>query len=129
MGSGVSVYPWKAGIGRRFDLPPTPLGWWTVLDYLARVENDGDRPLARVLNDLPTGWSGQSSKVFVVVLISKWDDAITKALATLRQKGAQILAVVITIDGVTPPKTSILKATSLEIKSVSPYNWSTVLVE
>jgi hypothetical protein len=84
------------------------------------VRNDGQEPLAKVLNEL-------APLPFLIVLISNPNVAITRALTILQQKGAQTLAIFITPDGAIPKQVHISKAIGLEIKSVSPHNWAELL--
>jgi hypothetical protein len=102
--------------------PATALSWWGILNYLAKVENDGQEPLANVLRNLPP-------LPFVVVLISHPDQAINQELVSLQRKETQMLAIFITPDGTTPTAALLQNRPALEIKTVSPYNWSTVLDE
>jgi uncharacterized protein (DUF58 family) len=108
------------GASPKWTPPATPLGWWAILNYLAKVRNDGQEPLAKVLNELPP-------LPFLVVLISNPNVAITRALTILQQKGTQTLAIFITPDGTIPKQVHISKAIGLEIKSVSPHNWADML--
>jgi hypothetical protein len=92
------------------------------LNYLAKVENDGHEPLAKVLSRLP-------ASTFVVVLISHPHETIIKALSTLAQPGRSTLAVFISPDGALPPLAASLKSTNLAVKSVNPYNWIDFLTD
>jgi hypothetical protein len=108
------------GSSPKWTLPAMPLSWWAVLNYLAKVENDGHEPLAKVLSRLP-------ASTFVVALISRPHETIIKRLTTLAQSGRQTLAIFITPDGTLPLIASSLARTSLEVKSVSPHNWVEML--
>ena len=108
------------GASPKWRPPATPLGWWTILNYLAKTQNDGQEPLAKVLNEL-------LPLPFLVILISNPQADISRALATLQRKGTQTLAIFITPDGAMPEQIHISKSTGLEIKSVSPHNWADLL--
>jgi hypothetical protein len=102
--------------------PATALSWWGALNYLAKVENDGQTALAHVLRNLPL-------LPFVVVLVSKPDEAISQALVWLQQKGVQTLAIFITPDGTFPTSGLLPAGNGPLIKTVSPHNWTAVLDE
>jgi uncharacterized protein (DUF58 family) len=108
-----------AGQSPRWKPPDLALSWWGLLNYLARVQNDGQTPLAEVLTTLPP-------LPFVVALISHPDEATQRALASLRQKGAKALALFITPDGTTPTAALALNSEGVEIRSVNPNNWAAV---
>lgn len=110
------------GSSPKWTPPAMPLGWWGLLNYLAKVQNDGHEPLAKVLKRLP-------ASTFVVVLISRPHETITKALAALAQPGRQTLAIFITPDGALPALAESLKQPGLAVKSVSPHNWVDVLIK
>jgi uncharacterized protein (DUF58 family) len=110
------------GQGNMLTLPATPLSWWAVLNYLAKIQNNGSKPLARVLDDL-------STSSFVVVLVSHPAETIARALTTLAQQGTPVLAVFITPDGVMPSGIPTLRTTGLDVITVSPYNWPALLAE
>jgi uncharacterized protein (DUF58 family) len=102
--------------------PATPLSWWAILNYLAKVESDGQESLAHVLSHLP-------ALTFVVVLINQPNEATARALLTLPQPDLQVLAFFITPNGAMPPAIPTPRAANLTIKSVSPHNWADVLVK
>lgn len=102
--------------------PAMALSWSGTLNYLAKVQNDGAEPLAHVINNLP-------SLPFVVILISRPTESIIKALDTLHRKGTNTLAVFITPDGTVPASALAQNRSGLEIKAVSPHNWTTLLSE
>jgi uncharacterized protein (DUF58 family) len=104
------------GSSPKWTPPVMPLSWWAVLNYLAKVENDGHEPLAKVLSRLP-------ASTFVVVLISRPHETMIKALSRLALSGRQTLAIFITPDGALPAMASSLNRTGLEVKGVSPHNW------
>jgi hypothetical protein len=108
-----------AGSSKKWTPPGTPLGWWAILNYLAKVENDGQESLGHVLNHVP-------SATFMVVLVSQINEAILKVLQTLPRPGSQALILFITPDGSPPPA---FKVAGVEVKSVSPYNWAEVLAK
>lgn len=109
-----------AGSSKKWAPPATPLSWWAILNYLARVENDGQESLAHVLNHLP-------ASTFVVVLVSQVNETITRALPDLARPGSQGLVFFITPDGLLPPLAHLARAAEVELKSVSPHNWTEVL--
>lgn len=111
-----------AGQKEKLALPLTPLGWWTVLNYLAKIENNGHTPLAKVLAEF-------SSFSFVVALVSRYDEAVGQALLALPQRGVQVLAILITPDGNPPAHVPLSIPAGLEIKTVSPFNWPALLGE
>jgi uncharacterized protein (DUF58 family) len=108
------------GAGKKWRPPPTPLSWWAMLNYLAKVQNDGQEPLADMLEALPPF-------PLLVVLISHPQPNIARALTTIHQRGTQILAMFITPDGAVPPNIHLSSAPGLEVARVSPYNWVDVL--
>jgi uncharacterized protein (DUF58 family) len=107
---------------KKWTPPAKPLSWWAILNYLARVEPDGQESLAHVLSHLP-------ASTFVVVLISRPNEATTRALLTLPQPDLQVLAFNIQPQGAMPPPVSVARATNLTIKNVSPYNWADALTK
>jgi uncharacterized protein (DUF58 family) len=110
------------GSSPKWTPPAMPLGWWGLLNYLAKVQNDGHEPLAKVLKRLP-------ASTFVVVLISRPHETIAKALAALAQADRQTLAIFITPDGAPPALTASLKQRGLTVQTVSPHNWVEVLIK
>lgn len=110
------------GSSPKWTPPAMPLGWWSLLNYLAKVQNDGHEPLAKVLNRLP-------ASTFVVVLISRPHETITKALSALAQADRQTLAIFITPDGAPPALAASLKQPGLTVQTVSPHNWVEVLIK
>lgn len=110
------------GHSRRWRPPNMALSWSGALNYLAKVQNDGQEPLANVLRNLP-------AQPFVVVLVSRPDELTIKALDTLCNKGTQTLAIFITLDGSIPVSALGHNRAGLEMKTVTQYNWTTVLDE
>jgi uncharacterized protein (DUF58 family) len=110
------------GASPKWTPPPMPLSWWAILNYLAKVQNDGQKPLDEVIETLPP-------VSFLTVLISHPTSRLVRALSTLRQKGTQILAVFITPDGVIPEDIHLSRTTGLDIATVSPHSWEDVLAE
>jgi uncharacterized protein (DUF58 family) len=110
------------GNSPKWTPPAMPLSWWATLNYLAKVENDGAEPLAKVLGRLPLS-------TFLVILISRPHETIIKALAALGQPSRQTLAIFITPDGAVPPMAALLKSPNLAVKSVSPPNWVDFLTD
>lgn len=109
-----------AGSSPKWRAPASPLSWWAMLNYLAKVQNDGQESLARVLETLPP-------LPFLVVLVSRPTPNIIRAIHTTHQKGSRVLALFITPDGAIPPEISPAGAAGLEIAGMSPYNWVEVL--
>ncbi|MBN1993761.1 MAG: DUF58 domain-containing protein [Anaerolineae bacterium] len=105
------------GASPRWAPPATPLGWWAILNYLAKVQPDGQEPLAKLLAGLPPF-------PFLVVLASHPDPSLARVLAALPRKGGQTLAVFITPGGAMPENVKVTKTRGLEVKQVSPYNWT-----
>lgn len=105
---------------KKWTPPAKPLSWWAILNYLARIETDGQESLTHVLGHLP-------ASTFVVVLINQPNEATTRALLTLPQPDLQVLAFNITLAGATPPPTSAARNANLTLKSVSPQSWMDVL--
>lgn len=110
------------GASPQWTPPATSLSWWAILNYLAKVQNDGHESLDRVLQRLPLS-------TFVVVLISRPDETINKALSTLAQPGRSTLAIFITLDGSLPPGAAALKNAALSVRSVNAYNWMDAITE
>lgn len=107
------------GHSRRWRPPAMALSWSGILNYLAKVQNDGPQPLAQVVRNL-------SRLPFIIVLISNPGGSIYQELALLQTKGIQVLAIFITPDGDTSP--SILDhSPGLETRTVSPHNWPAML--
>jgi hypothetical protein len=75
-----------AGTSPSWTPPKTPLSWWAILNYLAKVQQDGHLPLGQLLGKLP-------ALPFVVVLVSHPTAEIAKDLATLAQRCGQVLAI------------------------------------
>jgi uncharacterized protein (DUF58 family) len=105
---------------KKWTPPAKPLSWWAILNYLARVETDGQESLAHVLGHLP-------ASTFVVVLINQPNETTTRALLTLPQPDLQVLAFNITLAGTTSPLVSAARNANLTLKNVSPHNWVDVL--
>ncbi len=103
-------------------LPKTPLSWWAMLNYLAKVQNDGRKPLHQLLDSLPPS-------PFVVVLISRPDEATTQALTALARRGVGALAIFITPDGTMPEAATRLTGAELHVAAASPHNWPELLAE
>jgi uncharacterized protein (DUF58 family) len=108
------------GASPKWQPPASPLSWWAVLNYLAKVQNDGQEPLAKVLESL-------SALPFCVVLISHPTAETVRGLNMVRQKGSQTLAIFITPNGTIPADLHVSNATGLKTAGVSPYNWAEVL--
>jgi uncharacterized protein (DUF58 family) len=107
------------GHSQRWRPPAMALSWSGILNYLAKVQNDGPEPLANVVRNL-------SPLPFVIVLISNPNGSINQELALLQTKGVQVLAIFITPDGDTPP-VALAHSSGLEIRTVNPHNWPAML--
>jgi uncharacterized protein (DUF58 family) len=73
------------------DNLPTPssfIAWTTLLEYLARVQPDGDKPLAHILGHQPT-------QAFVAAILPWPDTAIAESLLELRRRNVHVLAVLL----------------------------------
>ena len=110
------------GHSEQWQPPNTALSWWGTLHYLARVQPDGQKPLATVLRNLP-------ATPFVVVLVSNPDEAIYAELAALQKRGIYAVAIFITPDGTTPLPALKLATDKLKIKTTDPHNWVSTLKE
>jgi uncharacterized protein (DUF58 family) len=108
------------GQNERGQPPALALSWWGILNYLARVTNDGQAPLALVLHQLPP-------VPFVVVLVGNMDDALNHALAALPQRGTLVLAICIQPEAAVTGPVSLQPAHGLEIRQVTPHNWEAML--
>jgi uncharacterized protein (DUF58 family) len=70
-----------------WPVPRGPLSWWVTMDYLARVQGEGDEPFADCLQGLAT--------TFVAAILTAPDWAAIEPLVELRRSGLSVLAVVI----------------------------------
>jgi uncharacterized protein (DUF58 family) len=107
-----------AGASPQWTLPMTALSWWSAMNYLARVNNEGQEPLADFLGriKLPTA-------SFVVVLITQPTEVTVKTLQRLQRAGQQILPIFITLNGDLPDQARSLK----KAWAVSPADWAAAL--
>jgi uncharacterized protein (DUF58 family) len=108
------------GTDQQGQLPRMALSWWSALNLLAKVKNDGQTSLADLLRTLPIS-------PVVVVLASRPTPAIARAMAALSQAGTRTLAIFITPDGATPEEAANLGRPELEVRTASPYNWVEML--
>lgn len=108
------------GTNHQGDLPRTALSWWGALNLLAKIKNDGRKPLAEVLHSVP-------ASPFVAVLASRPTPAVVRAATALPRAGSRTLAIFITPDGAPPEGTAALGGPGLETRTVSPYNWVEML--
>lgn len=104
------------GSSRQGQLPQTALSWWGTLNYLAKLQNDGNQPLARLL-------SRSTAFPFAVVLVSRPTLEVIQALATLAGRGATVWPIFITLDGLLPDSLP----TPAHGQVVSPNNWVEML--
>jgi hypothetical protein len=72
-----------------------------LLQYLARVQPSGKRPLTQIIG-------GQMTQQFVAVMLPYPDAQAVEALVTLRQQGLEVLAVV--MDGTSFPDGGVSSA-------------------
>ena len=100
--------------------PALALSWWGILNYLARIDNNGQTPLATVLHQLPP-------VPFVVVLVSRADEALSRALAALPQQGRLVLVVHLQPEETMAETTPLRPAPGLEVRQVTPHNWEAML--
>lgn len=107
------------GASQRGAPPKGALSWWAILNYLAKVKNDGDTSLAQVLDKLP-------ATPIIIVLVSNPQAEVVKALAKLRQS-SQVWVIFITPDGVTPESVKALRGSHLTITNATVDNWIEVL--
>lgn len=73
---------------RRWPAPVGPSSWWALMNYLARVEGEGDEPFAECLEDL-------GATTCVAAILTAPDPAAVEPLVKLRRFGLSVLAVVI----------------------------------
>jgi uncharacterized protein (DUF58 family) len=71
----------------RWPVPPGPLSWWALMNYLARVQGEGDEPFTDCLQGL--------AMTFVAAILTAPDRAAVESLVELRRSGLSVLAVVI----------------------------------
>lgn len=102
--------------------PAGALSWWGALHYLARAQNDGNKPLAEIVRQL-TGLP------FVVLLVSNPTEAIIRELAALPRRDIFTLALFITPDGDLPVAALNLNSERLRVKAISPPNWVETLTQ
>lgn len=69
-------------------IPSGPVAWSALLQYLARIQPTGKRPLAEV-------FGGHTTQAFVAAVIPWPDDRLLSTLNELRHKRADVLAVVL----------------------------------
>lgn len=72
----------------RWPAPPGPVSWWGILNYLARVEAEGDDSLAECLRS-------SRSTPFLAALLTAPDVAVIDPLIEARRAGLGVLAIVI----------------------------------
>lgn len=104
------------GSNRQGRLPQTALSWWGTLNYLAKVRNDGEQPLAHLL-------SRSVAFSFAVVLVSHPTHEVCQTLTTLARRGATVWPIFVTLDGVLPDHLPM----PAHGQVVSPTNWVEML--
>ena len=77
-----------AGNSREWPAPPGPLTWWGQMNYLARVQSEGEEPFADCLR-------AARSTTFVAALLTAPDEAAVEPLVGLHRFGLGVLAVVV----------------------------------
>jgi uncharacterized protein (DUF58 family) len=108
------------GVSPTWRVPRRTLSWWAILNYLAKVQNDGDEPYERLLE--------QTRGIpLLIALVSHPNEATINALRTAHRGGTRILAFFITPDGSLPPLANGLQRRGLNVQSVSPHNWGEIL--
>ncbi len=118
--TGQNIPFYLAGYSQRWMPPTIALSWSGALNYLAKVDNDGQKSLAQILHNLPP-------LPFVVALISNPNEAIIQELELLQRKGTQTLAIFITPDGNMPFPALGKRRAGIEIKTVDPHSWPAML--
>jgi hypothetical protein len=68
-------------------VPPGPVSWGALMQYMARIEPDGSLPLSEVM-------IGQAFQTFVAVIIPWPDQDVLPALLSLKHRGLDVLAVI-----------------------------------
>jgi uncharacterized protein (DUF58 family) len=76
-----------AANSQRWPAPIGPLSWWALMNYLARVQGEGDEPFAECLQGFAT--------TCVAAILTAPDQAAVAPLVELRREGLDVLAVVI----------------------------------
>jgi uncharacterized protein (DUF58 family) len=69
-------------------LPPGPITWWALMQYLARIEPTGTQPLPAVIERQPM-------QTFAAILVPYPDRAIVEPLLAMQHRGVAALAVVL----------------------------------
>lgn len=77
-----------AANSRTWPAPPGPLSWWGMMNYLARVQGEGDESFADCLR-------GLHATQFVAALLALPDEAASAPLIELQRQGIGVLAVII----------------------------------
>ncbi|MEM7032710.1 MAG: DUF58 domain-containing protein [Chloroflexota bacterium] len=104
------------GTSQNWIPPKASLSWWATLNYLAKVEQDGQQPLETILPHL-------KGTNFYIILISQASPAVIQALQTLAQRQLSVLPIFITPSGELPSGANKLETAI----SLSPFNWASVL--
>jgi len=77
-----------ASNSRQWPAPPGPLTWWGQMNYLARVQGEGEESFAECLRAV-------RSTTFVAALLTAPDEAAVEPLVELHRFGLGVLAVVV----------------------------------
>jgi len=73
---------------RTWPAPPSPLSWWGLMSYLARLEAEGEAPFDESLRHLPPG-------TFVAAILPAPDSGVLGPLADLRRAGLAVMAIIV----------------------------------
>jgi uncharacterized protein (DUF58 family) len=82
-----------AANNRQWPAPFGPLSWWALMNYLARVQGEGDEPFAECLQGMAT--QGAATTTFVAAILTAPDQDAALPLVELRRAGLGVLAVMI----------------------------------
>ena len=104
------------GTGQKGRAPRMALSWSALLNYLAKVENNGQTPLSQLLETIP-------ASPFLIVLVSRPTPEIAAALANISPKHTQTLAIFITPDGTLADHLQPSPAPRLTSRVVAAARW------
>ncbi len=100
--------------------PNGVLSWWAILNYLAKVQNNGRRPLSQVLTDVP-------SSSFLIVMVHQLTSEISQALTNLKHKHGHVLAIVLATDDATSDLMTRAQHSQLTIKYGTSEDWEALV--
>jgi uncharacterized protein (DUF58 family) len=75
-------------ISQAWPAPAGPLSWWGLMNYLARVQAEGETPFDECLRRLPPG-------TFAAAILPAPDPTVLAPLADLQRAGLAVLAVIV----------------------------------